>query len=94
MRFYYNTVLSDTHTYCHASGAISAVRSDYTPIIEILTFLPHELTKRVHIVINDDTNVEFDERFFLYLVSGEGVHLSPFQRAKVVIRNDDGKHIW
>ncbi|CAI8023305.1 Sushi domain-containing protein 2, partial [Geodia barretti] len=69
----------------------AAARSDYMPIIEILTFLPEELTKRVDVVINDDTNVEFDESFFLYLVSGEGVHLSPFQRAKVVIRNDDGK---
>ena len=70
---------------------MSAARSDYIPIIKILTFLPEELTKSVDVVINDDTSVEFDESFFLYLVSGEGVHLSPFRRAKVVIRNDDGE---
>ena len=65
---------------------------DYDPIIEIVTFLPEEITKSVYISIKDDTNVEFDESFFLYLVSGEGVHLSPFSRAEVVIRNDDGKN--
>ena len=67
---------------------------DYDPIIEIVTFLPEEITKSVSISIKDDTNVEFDESFFLYLVSGEGVHLSPFSRAEVVIRNDDGKNCY
>ena len=67
---------------------------DYDPIIEIVTFLPEEITKSVYISIKDDTNVEFDESFFLYLVSGEGVHLSPFSRAEVVIRNDDGKNCY
>ena len=52
---------------------------DYDPIIEIVTFLPEEITKSVSISIKDDSNVEFDESFFLYLVSGEGVHLSPFR---------------
>ena len=71
---------------------IIAARMDYDPIIEIVTFLPEDLTKSVSISIKDDTNVEFDESFFLYLVSGEGVHLSPFSRAEVVKRNDDGKN--
>jgi len=41
-------------------------------------------------VINDK-NIEYDETLLLYLTSGEGVHLTPFARAEVVIANDDGK---
>ena len=70
---------------------ITAARRDYEPIIQIVTFLPDELIQTVDIQIKDDKNVEYDESFFLYLVSGEGVHLSPFSRAEVVIRNDDGE---
>ena len=40
-------------------------------------------------VINDK-NIEYDETLLLYLTS-EGVHLTPFARAEVVIANDDGK---
>ena len=64
---------------------------DYISIIEIITFESEELTKTVDIHIIDDTNVEFDENFFLQLTSGEGVHISPFGRAEVIITNDDGK---
>ena len=66
---------------------------DYIPIIEIVTFLSEEMTKTVDIHIIDDINVEYDETFILYLTSGEGVHLSPFSRAKIVIKNDDGKEL-
>ena len=65
---------------------------DYNPIIEIVTFLSGEVKKLVVIKIIDDANVEFDENFILDLTSGEGVHLSPFSRAEVVIKNDDGKN--
>ena len=64
---------------------------DYVPVVEIVTFLPEEVTKTVKVQILDDTNVEFNENFFLYLTSGEGVHLSPFSRAEVIIVNDDGE---
>ena len=64
---------------------------DYEPIIEIITFGSEQLMATVTVPIKDDTNFEFDESFFLYLVSGEGVHLSPFRRAEVTIQNDDGK---
>ena len=64
---------------------------DYEPIIEIITFSSEQLMATVTVPIKDDMNVEFDESFFLYLVSGEGVHLSPFSRAEVTIQNDDGK---
>ena len=64
---------------------------DYISIIEIITFESEELTKTVDIHIIDDTSVEFDENFFLQLTSGEGVHISPFGRAEVIITNDDGK---
>ena len=50
-----------------------------------MTFLSEEVMKRVDIRIIDDTNVEYDETFILYLTSGEGVHLSPFSRAEIVI---------
>ena len=50
-----------------------------------------ELKKTVDIQIIDDINVEFDENFFLQLTSGEGVHISPFGIAEVIIINDDGK---
>ena len=66
-------------------------RMDYEPIIEIITFSSEQLMATVTVPIKDDMNVEFDESFFLYLVSGEGVHLSPFSRAEVTIQNDDGK---
>ena len=56
-----------------------------------MTFLSEEVMKTVDIRIIDDTNVEYDETFILYLTSGEGVHLSPFSRAEIVIKNDDGK---
>ena len=58
---------------------------------EIVTFLPEEVLKTVDVKILDDTNVEFNENFFLYLTSGQGVQLSPFSRAEVVIVNDDGE---
>ena len=58
-----------------------------------MKFLPQEVEKSVNIFIVDDKNIEYDETFFLYLTSGEGVHLSPFSTAKVVIKNDDGKDI-
>ena len=51
------------------------------------------MKKRVEIFITDDKNIEYDESFFLYLTSGEGVHLSPFSTAEVVIKNDDGEGI-
>ena len=57
-----------------------------------MKFLPEEVEKSVNILIFDDENTEFDEIFFLYLTSGEGVHLSPFSTAEVVIKNDDGKN--
>ena len=58
-----------------------------------MKFLPEEVEKSVNIFIFDDENTEYDEIFFLYLTSGEGVHLSPFSTAEVVIKNDDGKNI-
>ena len=58
-----------------------------------MKFLPQEVEKSVKIFIVDDKIIEHDETFFLYLTSGEGVHLSPFSTAKVVIKNDDGKDI-
>ena len=58
-----------------------------------MTFLSEEVTKTVDIFITDDRNIEFDENFFLYLTSGEGVHLSPFGTAEVIIRNDDGETV-
>ena len=58
-----------------------------------MKFLPQEVEKSVNIFIVDDKNIEYDENFFLYLTSGEGVHLSPFSTAEVVIKNDDGKDI-
>ena len=64
---------------------------DYIPLIEIVTFLSDEVTKTVDTFIIDDRNIEFDENFFLYLTSGEGVHLSPFSIAEVIIENDDGE---
>ena len=64
---------------------------DYVPILEILTFATEETKKTVEIFITDDKNIEYDENFFLYLTSGEGVHLSPFSTAEVVIKNDDGE---
>ena len=56
-----------------------------------MTFATEETKKRVEILITDDKNIEYDENFFLYLTSGEGVHLSPFSTAEVVIKNDDGE---
>ena len=67
-------------------------RMDYEPIIEIITFSSEQLMATVTVPIKDDANVEFDESFFLYLVSGEGVYLSPFSRAEVIIQNDDGEN--
>ena len=58
-----------------------------------MTFLSEEVIKTVEILITNDRNIEFDETFFLYLTSGEGVHLSPFSTAEVIIRNDDGEDI-
>ena len=72
-------------------SAIAA--KDYVPIIDIVSFLSEEVVKTVDIFINDDKNIEFDENFFLYLTSGEGVHLSPFSTAEVIIRNDDGENV-
>ena len=69
------------------------VERDYIPVIEIVTFLSEEVTKTVDIFIIDDKNIEFDENFFVYLTSGEGVHLSPFSTAEVIIGNDDGENI-
>ena len=66
---------------------------DYVPVLEIVTFTSEEIKKIVEIFIIDDKNIEYDERFFLYLTSGEGVHLSPFSTAEVVIKNDDGENI-
>ena len=58
-----------------------------------MEFLPQEIEKSVKICIVDDKQIEHDETFFLYLTSGEGVYLSPFCTAEVVIKNDDGKDI-
>ena len=61
---------------------------DYVPIIEVVEFRPQEIEKSVKICIVDDKRIEHDETFFLYLTSGEGVYLSPFSTAEVVIKND------
>ena len=66
---------------------------DYTAITEVVTFETEEVIKTVDIRIINDAIVEFDENFFLQLTSGEGVRLSPFSRAEVIIINDDGKII-
>ena len=57
-----------------------------------MKFLSQEVETSVNVFIFDDENIEHDENFFLYLTSGEGVHLSPFSTAEVVIKNDDGKN--
>ena len=64
---------------------------DYVPITEVVIFLPGELIKSIEIHIINDINVEFDENFYVYLTSGDGVHLSPFSRVEVIIRNDDSE---
>ena len=79
--------------HCNCTFFVLTAERDYVPIIEIVKFLPQEVEKSVNIFIVDDKNIEYDENFFLYLTSGEGVYLSPFSTAEVVIKNDDGKDI-
>ena len=76
--------------HCNFTFFVLTADRDYVPIIEIVKFLPQEVEKSVSIFIVDDKNIE---NFFLYLTSGEGVHLSPFSTTEVVIKNDDGKDI-
>ena len=52
------------------------------------------MTKTIDIHIIDDILVELDENFFLSMTSGMSVHLSPFNRAEVIITNDDGKNLF
>lgn len=63
---------------------------DYSPVIQVMEFAPGEIEKVVTVITRDDKNVENSEYFELYLSAGEGVHLSPFSRAKVVISDNDG----
>ena len=59
-----------------------------------MTFHPGEVEKQAMVQVINDKNIEYDETLLLYLTSGEGVHLTPFARAEVVIVNDDGKQSW
>ena len=57
----------------------------------ILEFLPGETEKQMTVSINDDKKIKRNETFQLYLSAGEGVHLTPFSRTKIIIVNNDGK---
>ena len=55
-----------------------------------MEFQPEETEKNITIHILDDSRVEGDELFELYLTGGVGVHLWPFFRAEVTIPENDG----
>ena len=59
----------------------------------ILEFQPGETEKQLEVIIRNDKKIERDETVQLYLSTGEGVHLTPFPRTQIVIKNDDGKHV-
>ena len=65
-------------------------REDYTTLTEIVEFQPGETEKNIAIYILDDSRVESNETFELYLTGGAGVHLSPFFRAEITILSNDG----
>ena len=67
---------------------------DYTTLTEIVEFQPGETEKKLNIDILDDSRVENDETFELYLTGGGGVHLSPFSRAEVTIPENDGNLVF
>ena len=67
---------------------------DYNPLTQILEFQSGETQTNITITIHDDTKIEGDEQFELYLIGGIGVHLSPFPRAMITIQNDDGKNLF
>ena len=67
------------------------MKEDYSSISTLVEFLPGETRKKVAVKIYNDKRIERNETFELYLIAGEGVHLSPFPRAQVIIENDDGK---
>ena len=67
-----------------------SARKDYITLGEILEFQPGETEKNITICILDDSRVEGDETFDLYLSGGDGVHLSPFFRAEITIPENDG----
>ena len=66
---------------------------DYTTVTEIVEFQPEETDKNITLYILDDSRVEGDEAFELYLTGGIGVHITPFFRAEVKILDNDGKII-
>ena len=63
---------------------------DYTTLTEIVEFQPGDTEKNITIHILDDSRVESDETFELYLTGGAGVHLSPFFRVEITILSNDG----
>jgi len=67
------------------------VCEDYTSVSQILEFLPGETEKQISVEINDDTKIEDNETFYIYLIPGSGVTLTPIDRTEVTIGNDDGK---
>ena len=56
-----------------------------------MEFLPGETEKQITVQINDDTKIEDNETFYIYLIPGSGVTLTPIDRTEVTIGNDDGK---
>ena len=55
-----------------------------------MEFQPGETEKNITIHILDDSRVERAETFELYLTGGDGIHLSPFFRAEIIIFENDG----
>ena len=67
---------------------------DYSTVIKILDFEPGVTEKNLTIDIVDDTFLEMDETFILYLSSGAGAFLSPFAQAEVTIISNDGRCLY
>ena len=62
---------------------------DYSAVSEIIEFQPEETLQHVSITIIDDDSIEHIETVELYILADPNVHLSPFPRAEITIKDDD-----
>ena len=64
---------------------------DFQTIIEIVEFTSGDNLIDVNITIINDELIESKETFVIYLKSGAGVKLFPYEQTEVIISDDDGR---
>ena len=66
------------------------MQEDYAPLSRVIDFQSRVTLQQISIAIINDNTVEHDESFEVFLLVGDkNVHLSPFPRAVITIKDDD-----